>query len=176
MVGPAVFPDAHVISEWLVLQCFQIRRLYQNVGCSVYPDSRVISEWVVLQYFQIRRLYRNGWVFSISRFTGHQNCPFPKDVIEKNRTLKMTSLINEVRRSKRYTEHFLIYDCIYIYIDLCIYVYIAIYIYIFLFYLEESVVKAVIVSSRSGLSFSRRTKRKRRATLRARAIRDASTS
>ena len=39
------------------------------VGPSVFPDSRVISEWLVLQYFQIHELYQNGWIFSISRFT-----------------------------------------------------------------------------------------------------------
>ena len=59
MVGPSVFPEKEVISEWLVLQYFQIHRLYQNggsvsisreagyirmVGPSVFPDSRV-EKW-----------------------------------------------------------------------------------------------------------------------------------
>ena len=41
------------------------------VGSSVFPDTQVISEWLVLQYFQKRRLYQNGWSFSISRYTGY---------------------------------------------------------------------------------------------------------
>ena len=41
------------------------------VGPSVFPEKQVISEWLVLQYFQKRRLYQNGWSFSISREAGY---------------------------------------------------------------------------------------------------------
>ena len=37
------------------------------VGPSVFPDSQFISDWLVLQYFQIHELYQNGWIFNISR-------------------------------------------------------------------------------------------------------------
>ena len=40
------------------------------VGPSVFPEKQVISEWLVLQYFHIHELYQNGWIFSISRLTG----------------------------------------------------------------------------------------------------------
>ena len=61
-----VFPDTQVIPKWLVLQYFQIHKLYRNgwsfsisrkagyirmVGPSVFPEKEVISEWLVLQYF-----------------------------------------------------------------------------------------------------------------------------
>ena len=39
------------------------------VGPSVFPEKQVISEWLVLQYFQKSRLYQNAWSFGISRFT-----------------------------------------------------------------------------------------------------------
>ena len=77
MFGSSVFPEKEVISEWLVLQYFQIHDLSQNgwsfsrmLGPSVFPDSQVIPEWLVLQYFQIHESYQNAWSFSISRFTG----------------------------------------------------------------------------------------------------------
>ena len=41
------------------------------VGPSVFPEKQVISEWLVLQYFQKSRLYQNGWSFSISRYTSY---------------------------------------------------------------------------------------------------------
>ena len=48
MVGPSVFPEKEVISEWLVLQYFQIHELYQ-------------SDWILkFQYFQMHELYQNG--------------------------------------------------------------------------------------------------------------------
>ena len=68
MVGPSVFPEKQVISEWWALQYFQKRRLYQigwsfsisrhtsytkMAGPSVFPDTQVIPKWLVLQYFQI---------------------------------------------------------------------------------------------------------------------------
>ena len=37
------------------------------VGPSVFPDSQVISEWLVLQYFQIHGLYQNAWFLNISK-------------------------------------------------------------------------------------------------------------
>ena len=70
MVGPSVFPDSQVISEWLVLQYFQKNRSCQNgwsfsisrkagytrvVGPSVFPDTRIILKLLVLQYLQIHR-------------------------------------------------------------------------------------------------------------------------
>ena len=70
MIGPSVFPDTPVIPKWLVLQCFQKSRLYQNgwsfsisrkggyirmAGPSVFPDTRVIPKWLDFQYFQIHR-------------------------------------------------------------------------------------------------------------------------
>ena len=57
MVGPSVFPEKQVISEWLVLQYFQ--------------KKQVISEWLDFQYFQIHELYQNDWSFSISRYTSY---------------------------------------------------------------------------------------------------------
>ena len=41
------------------------------VGPSVFPDTQLIPKWLVLQYFQIQRLYRNAWSFSISRYTSY---------------------------------------------------------------------------------------------------------
>ena len=43
------------------------------VGPSVFPEKEVISKCLVLQYFQKNRLYQNGWIFSISRFTGRKS-------------------------------------------------------------------------------------------------------
>ena len=72
MVGPSVFPEKQVISEWLVLQYFQIHGFWK---CLVLQYFQVhgSSKCLVLQYFQIHRLYQNGWSFSISRFTGKKS-------------------------------------------------------------------------------------------------------
>ena len=54
MVGPSVFPDTQVISEWLVLQYFQIHGSL-NWWVLQYFQIHGFSEWLVLQYFQIHR-------------------------------------------------------------------------------------------------------------------------
>ena len=73
MVGPSVFPEKQVISEWWALQYFQKRRLYQigwsfsisrhtsytkMAGPSVFPDTQVIPKWLDFQYFQIHRFLK----------------------------------------------------------------------------------------------------------------------
>merc|ERR1712023_338411 len=44
--------------------------LIQLFHITVFPDTQVIPKWLVLQYFQIHKLYQNGWSFSISRKAG----------------------------------------------------------------------------------------------------------
>ena len=57
------------------------------VGPSVFPEKQVISEWLVPQYFQKSRLYQNGLSFSISRKGGYIRMAgpsvFPDSQVEK---------------------------------------------------------------------------------------------
>ena len=50
---------------------FSDSRVIRMVGPSVFPEKQVKSEWLVLQYFQIHKLYQSGWSFSISRYTSY---------------------------------------------------------------------------------------------------------
>ena len=59
------------------------------VGPSVFPEKRVISNWLVLQYFQTHELYQNGWSFSISRYTGYTKM-VGFSVFPDSQVLKMT--------------------------------------------------------------------------------------
>ena len=63
------------------------------VGPSVFPEKQVISEWLVLQYFKRSRLYQNGWSFSISREAGYIKMVGPSVFPEKEVIFKseMTS-------------------------------------------------------------------------------------
>ena len=52
MLGPSVFPDSQVL-KMLGPSVFPDSRVLKMVGPSVFPEQQVISEWLVLQYFQI---------------------------------------------------------------------------------------------------------------------------
>ena len=81
------------------------------VGPSVFPEKRVISKWLVLQYFQILRLYQNGWSFSISRYTGYTKMVgfsvFPDSQVDKSSFEAQNGLFSTDLKSEMTSKYIL---------------------------------------------------------------------
>ena len=79
MVGPSVFPDSRVEKSSFETQNGLFRTDFK---------AEVVDSWLVLQYFQIHKLYRNGWSFSISRKTSYIRMAGPS-VFPDSQVLRM---------------------------------------------------------------------------------------